>query len=280
MAVPSTRHNWYILFVVLGLIAFPLCVYAANSGFAKDRSFFRNKLVNFKFGKSFTGLKGFKFNKFAQPSYQLFVPPQVATLQQDDKIAIAGDSVTFLGFQPSGWVTLWQQYVQASYPSMNLQFFNYGYPSIHSAELLANFPAVLQNNPTVVFIFIGVNDAGYGTGYLSQQSANIQAMINQCRATPSVRMVVMVSPFCCGEQRPGQNFFDGILDPMTYSQANLAAQNGCPFINLRALWASSELLYNQGNFPYGILTDGPPGVHPSPLGSQLIQGAMIKSFGQ
>src|SRR5262249_28024356 len=157
-----------------------------------------------------------------------FVPPQVSYLLPNDKIAIAGDSVTYLGFQ-GGWVNIWQQYVQAYYPSMNLQFFNYGFPSYHSADLLNVFPTVLQNQPTVVMIYIGVNDSGYGIPYLPTQSSNIQAMINQCRACPSVRTIVLVSPFCFGEMHDGENPFDAALDAMAQSQAQLAAQNSCPF---------------------------------------------------
>jgi hypothetical protein len=104
-------------------------------------------------------------------------------------------------------------------------------------------------------------------------------MINQCRATPSVRLIVLVSPFCWGEHFDGENTYDSVLDGMLTSQAQLAYQNNCPFINLRSLWNSAEYVYNHSDAGYGILTD-PPGVHPNTLGAQIISGAMIKSFGE
>jgi lysophospholipase L1-like esterase len=163
---------------------------------------------------------------------------------------------------------------------MNLQFFNYGFPRYRSADLLNTFSTVLQNRPTVVLIFIGVNDAGYGIPYLSTQYSNIQSMINQCKACPSVRTIVLISPFCWGEQHDGENPFDATLDQMTQDQAYLAALNSCPFVNLRALWSSAESIYNQGDYSSGVLTMGPPGVHPSALGSELVGGAIVRAFGE
>ncbi|PWT97464.1 MAG: hypothetical protein C5B53_08015 [Candidatus Melainabacteria bacterium] len=272
----SSRSLWILSLILLSLFAFPprLCAHEEIAPLSIQ------KLGFFKFRRSIFKQRGFGFNKHApSPPPQLYVPPQVASLQSNDRIAIAGDSVTYLGFQPGGWVSLWQQYVQTYYPWMNLQFLDYGVPSDHSADLLARFPAILQSNPTVVIIYIGLNDGGYGTSYLPQQSANIQAMIDQCRATSSVRMVVLVSPFCYGEQYDGQNPYDSVLNAMLASQASLAAQNNCPFINLRSLWNSAEYVYNHSDASYGILCD-PPGVHPNALGAQIISGAMIKSFGE
>ena len=279
--------------VLLSMFAFPLCAIAHDSdAIVGKHHFSKEKLGTFKI-KFIKPRPSFKHvsppprahapsppPSSPSPPGQLYVPPRVASLQPNDKVAIAGDSVTYLGFQSGGWTDLWQQYEQTYYPSMNLQFLNYGVGGDRSSDLLNRFPTVLQNNPTVVLIFIGVNDGGLGTSYLPTQARNIQLMIDQCKACPSVRTVVLVSPFCWGEQYDGQNPFDNTLDPMTQSQASLAASNSCPFINLRALWSSAEYLYNHGDASSGILTVGPPGVHPNSLGAQLISGAMIKSFGE
>jgi lysophospholipase L1-like esterase len=198
----------------------------------------------------------------------------------NDKLAIAGDSVTYLGFQSGGWVSDWQQYLQVYHPVLNLQILNYGVGGDTSANLLSRFSTVLQSNPTVVMIFIGINDVGWGASYAPQQAANIQAMIDASKGCRSVRTVILVSPFCLGEQRDGQNPSDPAIDAMGESQARLAAQNNCPFIDLRTLWNSAEYIYNQGDASSGILTLGPPGVHPNALGAQIISGAMIKSFGE
>jgi lysophospholipase L1-like esterase len=284
MRNPDSLVTQSLALVLLSVFAFPPC-FAHDSSLAnQDTPFSIQKFNFFKIRQSFVKQRGFGSKNHLPapppPPPPRYVPHQVSYLLPNDKIVIAGDSVTYLGFQPSGWVSLWQQYVQTYYPTMNLQFLDYGVPGNHSADLLTQFPTVLQNNPTVVLIYIGLNDGGYGTGYLPQQSANIQAMIDQCKATPSVRTVVLISPFCWGEQRDGQNPFDSIIDAMGESQARLAAQNNCPFIDLRTLWNSSEYIYNQGDTSSGILTEGPPGVHPNALGAQIISGAMIKSFGE
>jgi lysophospholipase L1-like esterase len=269
------------------VFALQLCVLASDGDITAEKLHAAKQRVGgFKFRFVIKPKPGFKHlpppppPPQRPPSSQLYVPPRVASLYPNDRIAIAGDSVTYLGFQSGGWVDLWQQYVQAYYPSMNLQFYNYGVGGYRSADLLNSFPTVLQNNPTVVLIFIGVNDGGYGVSYLPRQQSNIQIMIDECRACPSVRSIILISPFCWGEQHDGENMFDSVLDPMVQAQAAVAAANGCPFINLRALWSSAEYLYNNSDASSGILTEGPPGVHPNALGAQLISGAMIKSFGE
>jgi lysophospholipase L1-like esterase len=221
---------------------------------------------------------GFNKHQEIAPYMPPYNPPQVSALQPNDVIAIAGDSVTAYGFYPSGWASDWQQYLVQYHPELGtIQFLNFGVPGDNSSQLAARFAEVLAGKPTVVIIWIGVNDVGLTGGnpnYVVLQQ-NIQAMIYATAGT-SIR-VILCGPFCIGERYDGGNAYDAQLDVVNQEIANIAAANGIPFINMRQVWKASEYQFNPASAFAGVLTSD--GVHPNAFGAQIVEGTFIRSFG-
>jgi len=217
-------------------------------------------------------------------------PPTVSrypTLQADDKIVFAGDSVTALGFMSQngglGWGTQFQQ-LTSSIPALTVV--DSGVEGDTSATLLARFAkTVLAVNPTVVVIWIGVNDIHFGLypgpNGQSNTPKNIQAMVSWCLLYPHIREVVLVSPECIGEKRDGQNPFDWALDAFALYLWGVAANDHsgrvfyCP---MRQYWAMQESFSNPQDLPSGVLTID--GVHPNSLGNVFIRNVFLKEFGR
>jgi len=208
------------------------------------------------------------------------------TLQANDKVVFAGDSITVAGFLDRhglGWALDFQQTLGNTIPGLTI--LNAGVAGDRTHDLAVRFNnTVLSLKPTVVVIWVGVNDVRTrvypGWHGRTQSIAYMQAMLAACLSTPTIREIILVSPECIGEKRNGRNQYDAALDMFSAYLSALAALDTtgrvfyCP---MRESWAEQEAFENPRELPFGILTSD--ATHPSERGSAFICDVFLKEFG-
>jgi len=215
-----------------------------------------------------------------------FAPPQVVQLRPNDVVVFAGDSVTFLGGMPGGWIDTFNRLVQQKNSWQNINVIASGVGGNTAAMLDARIEStVLNYNPTVVVVFIGINDVRHapmnpdGSRDLSGYMSTIQDIVQKCRNCRSVRSIVLMTPMAIGDKYDGEGQWDSTIDTMAQDLRIFAASNTIGLIDVRRVIIEAEFMYNTQDKEFGVLMDETR-VHPTALGSQILAGTALMGFGQ
>src|ERR1700730_16842258 len=99
----------------------------------------------------------------------LFAAPALAAddpaikLQKDEKIVFLGDSITQLGAGPKGYITLVKNAMAKNHKDLDVQIVNAGISGNKVPDLEKRLKKdVLDKKPTLVVIYIGINDVWHG----------------------------------------------------------------------------------------------------------------------
>jgi lysophospholipase L1-like esterase len=144
---------------------------------------------------------------------------------------------------------------------------------------------VLNHNPTVVVIFIGINDvrrAAYnedGSRNLSNYMNTIQDIVQKCKKCPTVRSIVLMTPMAIGDKYDGESQWDSTIDTMAQDLRDYAASNALGLIDVRRVVIDAEKKFNTEDKSFGVLMDNTL-VHPTSLGGQILAGTALMGFGQ
>ena len=86
------------------------------------------------------------------------------SLKKDDRIVFLGDSITAQGMRPTGYVTLTSAAIAKAYPELNIKVIGAGRGGHKVPDCQRRLDAdVLQKKPTIVLIYIGINDVWHWT---------------------------------------------------------------------------------------------------------------------
>lgn len=165
-----------------------------------------------------------------------------------------------------------------------------GVPGQQSSQLLAGVNRqVLWHVPELLFVLIGVNDAGAGVA-LATFTANVDATLAAIRAWSATLPIVLLSTICLGEQHDGVNFIgagNAVLDGYNGALVTLAATYSCTYADVRAAFLAAEKVYNvppPGALQHVLTMDvAGNGIHPShvsngpgiPTGRSVICDAVL-----
>jgi len=139
---------------------------------------------------------------------------------------------------------------------------------------------VLDKNPDIVFIYIGVNDVWHkatsqtGTDY-DKFGKFYTAIINKLKAKNIE--VILVTPAGIGELKGNANPQDADLNKYSDAIRQLAAAHQLKLVDLRAFWQSYNEANNPNNQEKGQLSYDR--VHLNDTGNQLVAEAMMKALG-
>ena len=80
-------------------------------------------------------------------------------LKKGDRIVFFGDSITAGGVGKTGYITVMKEYLNARHPDLKLELIGAGVSGNKVPDLQSRLDkAVLARKPTIVFIYIGIND--------------------------------------------------------------------------------------------------------------------------
>ena len=210
------------------------------------------------------------------PDLSVLTGPE-SPLVSGDRIVFLGDSITYNGSAPNGFVTLiWN--ALHSRKDADIQAINAGIPGNRVPDIQERLDRdVLGFAPTVVFLYIGTNDVWHWETNAGTTKADYEAglrdIIGRLRARGIT--VILATPGVIGEKTSG-NKFDDMLSQYSGISRKVAADFGVQVCDLHRVFLDYLASHNPGNQAQGILTVDQ--VHLSELGNDLVADEATKSI--
>ncbi len=201
-------------------------------------------------------------------------------LAKNERIVFLGDSITAAGVGPGGYVKLTADKLAERHPDLKIAVIGAGIGGHKVPDCQARLQRdVLSKNPTIVVIYIGINDvwhsaSGRGTPK-DRFDAGLRSMIK--RINEAGARVVLCTPTVIGEKTGGANPLDKMLDEYAAVSRKVAKDTGSQLLDLRKAFVDYLAAHNPANKASGILTSD--SVHLSPLGNQFTAGLMLDALG-
>lgn len=207
-------------------------------------------------------------------------------LKKDDRIVFLGDSITAGGVKPGGYVTLIKESIAATHSDHGIEIIGAGVSGNKVSNLQARLEKdVISKKPTIVFIYIGINDVwhwrknkegvlagGTTTEAFESGLKDIIAKINAAGAR-----VILCTATVIGEKSDGTNERDVMLEEYCAISRKVATDTNSQMVDLRKAFMDHLKAKNPENLPKGILTGD--GVHLNPAGNRLVAVEMGKAIG-
>lgn len=200
------------------------------------------------------------------------------TTMQKKKVIFFGDSITQAGVEPRGYIVRIGDLATGEKLADQFEFIGAGISGNKVYDLYLRLEDdVLNKNPDVVIIYVGVNDVwhkrSYGTGTDPDKFEKFySALITKMKAK-NIK-VALCTPAAIGERTDFSNELDGDLNNYSNIIRGLATKNNLPLIDLRKAFLEYNKKFNPENKESGILTSDR--VHLNDKGNQLVAEEMWK----
>lgn len=200
-------------------------------------------------------------------------------LSKGEVIAFFGDSITQGGARPGGYCKLIADAIETRQSERGVKIVYAGISGHKVPDLQGRLERdVLSKKPTVVFIYIGINDVWHsirGRGTSKEKfDAGLRDLIKKIRATDA--KVVLCTPSTIGEKTDGSNRLDSMLEEYSKISRKVAADTGVTLCDLRKAFLSHLKKHNPDNKPKGILTGD--GVHLNGAGNKFVAARAAESL--
>lgn len=192
-------------------------------------------------------------------------------LRQNEVIAFFGDSITQSGASPGGYCRRIGDAITEKKSGLGVEVVYAGISGHKVPNLQARLKRdVLSKNPTVVFIYIGINDvwhsqSGKGTPKDKFESG-LRDLIKQISDAGAA--IVLCTPSVIGEKTDGSNPLDEMLEEYSAISRKVASETNVTLCDLRAKFIEYLKIANGKNESKGILTRD--GVHLNVAGNQFV----------
>jgi len=212
---------------------------------------------------------------------------QVKPLVKDDKIVFLGDSITQGGGGAKGYITLATKAITTAHPDFGLTTVNAGISGNKVPNLQSRLEKdVLSKKPTIVFIYIGINDVwhwkkqpdGTMTGGTPKDKYEEGLKDIIARITQAGARAILCTPSVIGEKAAGTNNSDAMLEEYAELSRKVAAETKTQLVDLRKAFLEYLKANNPENKDRGILTGD--GVHLNEAGNRLVAEQMLKALGE
>lgn len=204
----------------------------------------------------------------------------VVPLKSGDRVVFLGDSITQQGARPGGYVEVFKQQIADQLKGKNIEVINAGIGGHKVPDLQKRLERdVLSKIPTVVVIYIGINDVWHsirkqGTSVEDFESGLVD-LIEQIREKDA--RVILATPSVIGEKHAGENPLDGMLAQYAGITRKVAYDQHVQLIDLQEAFHHELEARNKRNVEKGILTTD--GVHLNAAGNQFVAEQMLSAFG-
>jgi isoamyl acetate esterase len=200
-------------------------------------------------------------------------------LRNSDRIIFLGDSITKQGVKPTGYVALIKDSLTKKFPS--IEIIGAGISGNKIPNLQARVDTdVIAKKPTIVFIYIGINDVwrwfkseSSGTPK-DKYKAGLKEIINKMKLAGA--RVILCTPSVIGEKSDGTNEPDAMLDEYSGISRRIAKEMNIELCDLRNAFLSYLKTHNPNNVEKGILTVDK--VHLNDEGNRFVAQEMLKTL--
>jgi lysophospholipase L1-like esterase len=222
----------------------------------------------------------------AVPMLQAADPAAPPALKKGDRIVFLGDSITAGGGRPDGYITLIRNSLDAACKDLGVETVNAGISGNKVPNLQARLEKdVLDKKPTIVFIYIGINDVWHwkkqpdgsmaGGTPKDTYEAGLKEIIGKIKAAGA--RVILCTPSVIGEKADGTNERDPMLEEYAAISRAVAKDCGLELVDLRRAFIDYLKANNKDNQAKGVLTGD--SVHLNTTGNRLVAGEMLKALG-
>ena len=204
-------------------------------------------------------------------------------LKKGDRIVFLGDSITAGGTGAKGYVTLIKKAIAEKHKDLGIEIIGAGISGNKVPNLQGRLEKdVLAKKPTVVVIYIGINDVWHGEKNPANGTSpekfegglkEIIGKINKAGAR-----VILCTPSVIGEKTGGGNNLDAKLDEYSDISRKVAKDTKSQLCDLRQAFTDHLKKNNADNKASGILTSDR--VHLNEAGNRFVAEVMLKSLGE
>jgi isoamyl acetate esterase len=204
------------------------------------------------------------------------------SLHKGDRIVFLGDSITAGGVSPKGYVTLIKKALEEKHNDLGIEVIGAGVSGNKVPDIQGRLEKdVLSKKPTIVVIYIGINDVWHGEmdpakGTSKENyEAGLRDVIKRCQEAGA--RVILCTPSVIGEKNDGSNTNDAKLDEYAEISRKVAKDLKASVCDLRKEFQAFEKDHNADNKDHGVLTGDR--VHLNDAGNQFVADAILKSLG-
>jgi lysophospholipase L1-like esterase len=205
-----------------------------------------------------------------------------AGLKKGDRIVFLGDSITEGGVAPTGYVTLIKKALAAHHKDLDVEVIGAGLSGNKVPDLQRRLERdVLKRKPTVVVIYIGINDVWHGERDPARGTSKekyeegLKEIIGKIRGAGA--RVVLCTPTVIGEKKGGANKLDARLDEYAGISRKVAKEMKVRLCDLRKVFVDFLSAHNEKDRESGILTTDR--VHLNEAGNRAVARAILKCLG-
>ncbi len=194
-------------------------------------------------------------------------------LKKGEKIVFLGDSITAGGVSPKGYVTLVKTALAEKHKDLGIEVIGAGISGNKVPDLQKRLEKdVLAKKPTLVVIYIGINDVWHGENDPTKGTpkdkfeAGLKEVIGKIKDAGG--RVVLCTPTVIGEKKAGANKLDAKLDEYAEVSRKVAKDTGSQLCDLRKAFVEHLAKNNADDKDKGILTTDR--VHLNDAGNKLV----------
>lgn len=201
-------------------------------------------------------------------------------LKAGDRIVFLGDSITQAGARPGGYVSQVRDALNEQMADLKVEVIGAGISGNKVPDLQARLEKdVLAQKPTVVVIYIGINDVWHSTRNAGTPKDVFEAGLNDLikKITDAQARVILCTASVIGEKTDGSNSLDGMLEEYCAISRKVAEANKVQLLDLRKLFIEHLKVSNPEGKPHSILTTD--GVHLNGAGDRFVAECMLGALG-
>jgi lysophospholipase L1-like esterase len=205
-------------------------------------------------------------------------------LQKSERIVFLGDSITQAGNdRPKGYVQLIRKALKEKHPDLGIEVIGAGISGNKVPDLQDRLERdVLARKPTLVVIYIGINDVWHGQDDPARGTskdkfeAGLKDVIGRIQAAGG--KVLLCTPSVIGEKADGSNKNDPRLDEYAAVSRAVAKEMKVPVCDLRKAFVSYLKEKNPDGKARGVLTTD--GVHLNDAGNTFVTETILEALGE
>ncbi len=203
-------------------------------------------------------------------------------LRKGDRIVFLGDSITAGALGKGGYISVIREALEEKHKDLGVECIGAGISGNKVPDLQRRLDRdVIARKPTVVVIYIGINDVWHGESDPAKGTSKeafesgLKEIIGKCQDAGA--RVILCTPSVIGEKHDGTNALDGKLDEYSEVGRKVAKELKVGLCGLRAAFLAYEKAHNANNKESNVLTGDR--VHLNEAGNKLVAETMLKSLG-
>ena len=205
-------------------------------------------------------------------------PPAI---KKGEKIVFLGDSITHFGERPKGYITAIKSKLNEKYKDQGIEIIGAGIIGNKVTDLQRRLEKdVLAKKPTLVVIYIGINDVWHGDKIVARGTtkedfeAGLKEIIAKIQASGA--RVVLCTPSVIGEKKPGTNKLDAQLDEYAEISRKVAMESKSTLCDLRKTFQDYLAKNNADDKDLGVLTVDR--AHLNDAGNKLVADTILSAI--